>query len=95
MQKMTKEHIGLCLFLKIPFFIVLTKVDLAPQNKYDETVSELKKLLKHKLLNKFPIEVKESTTENVNFCLILVNSENGRTHAIRQHVPNFPHLLHH
>lgn len=35
LQKMTKEHIGLCLFLKIPFFIVLTKVDMAPQNKYD------------------------------------------------------------
>jgi GTPase len=63
--------------LKIPFFIVLTKVDLAPQNKYDETVSELKKLLKHKLLNKFPIEVKESTTENVQFYLISGNSENG------------------
>jgi len=33
LQKMTKEHIGLCLFLKIPFFIILTKVDLAPENK--------------------------------------------------------------
>lgn len=64
MQKMTKEHIGLCLFLKIPFFIVVTKVDLAPQNKYEETITELKKLLKHKLLNKFPMEVKESTTDN-------------------------------
>jgi GTPase len=69
--------------LKIPFFIVLTKVDLAPQNKYDETVSELKKLLKHKLLNKFPIEVKESTTENVQIYFILGNSENGLTNAIR------------
>lgn len=65
MQKMTKEHIGLCLFLKIPFFIVVTKIDLAPQNKYEETVTELKKLLKHKLLNKFPIEVKENTPVNV------------------------------
>ncbi len=35
LQKMTKEHIGLCLFLKIPFFVVVTKVDLAPQNKYE------------------------------------------------------------
>ncbi len=69
--------------MKIPFFIVLTKVDLAPQNKYDETVSELKKLLKHKLLNKFPIEVKESTTENVQIYFILGNSENGLTNAIR------------
>lgn len=35
LQKMTKEHIGLCLFLKIPFFIILTKIDLAPENKYN------------------------------------------------------------
>lgn len=35
LQKMTKEHIGLCLFLKIPFCVVITKVDLAPQNKYE------------------------------------------------------------
>jgi GTPase len=63
-QKMTKEHIGLCLFLKIPFFIILTKVDLAPQNKYQETMDELKRLLRHKLLNKFPIEITDKTAEN-------------------------------
>lgn len=64
LQKMTKEHIGLCLFLKIPFFIILTKVDIAPKNKYDETVEELKKLLKHRLLNKFPIDITEKTTQS-------------------------------
>ena len=63
-QKMTKEHIGLCLFLKIPFFIVLTKVDMCPQNKYDETLEELRKILRHKLLNKFAIEITDKTTEN-------------------------------
>ena len=63
-QKMTKEHIGLCLFLKIPFFIVVTKVDMCPQNKYDETIDELRKILKHKLLNKFPIEITDKTSEN-------------------------------
>ena len=30
LSKMTKEHLGVSLFLKIPFAIVLTKVDLAP-----------------------------------------------------------------
>lgn len=63
-QKMTKEHIGLCLFLKIPFFIVLSKVDMAPQNKYDETLDELRKILRHKLLNKFPIEITDKTSQN-------------------------------
>ena len=32
-KKMTKQHIELCLFLKIPFFIILTKIDMASQNK--------------------------------------------------------------
>lgn len=64
LQKMTKEHIGLCLFLKIPFFVIITKIDLAPENKYNETMDEIKKLLKHKLLNKFPIEITDKTTEN-------------------------------
>jgi len=63
-QKMTKEHIGLCLFLKIPFFIVVTKVDMCPQNKFEETIDELRKILKHKLLNKFPIEITDKTSEN-------------------------------
>ncbi len=62
-QKMTKEHIGLCLFLKIPFFIVLTKVDMCRQNRYEETLDELRKILRHKLLNKFPIEITEKTPE--------------------------------
>lgn len=34
MSKMTREHIGLCLFLKIPFFVIVTKIDMAPQNKF-------------------------------------------------------------
>lgn len=55
LQKMTREHIGLCLFLKIPFFVIITKIDMAPQNKYEETMNEIKKILKSKLLNKFPL----------------------------------------
>lgn len=35
LSKMTREHIGLCLFLKIPFFVIITKIDLAPQNKFE------------------------------------------------------------
>ena len=32
LSKMTREHLGISLFLKIPFAIVLTKVDIAPEN---------------------------------------------------------------
>ena len=34
LSKMTKEHLGISLFLNIPFFIVLTKIDIAPVNIY-------------------------------------------------------------
>ena len=65
LQKMTREHIGLCLFLKIPFFVIVTKVDMAPENKYQETMSEIKKILKSKLLNKFPMIMNEKVTKKV------------------------------
>ena len=44
--------------------MVLTKVDMCPENKYEETVDELRRILKHKLLNKFPIEINDKTSEN-------------------------------
>lgn len=62
-QKMTKEHIGLCLFLKIPFYVVLTKIDIAPENKLEETIDELKRILKSRILNKLPIMIKDNTSE--------------------------------
>jgi elongation factor 1-alpha len=33
-QMMTKEHIGISLALKLPLFIVITKIDIAPENVY-------------------------------------------------------------
>lgn len=33
-QKMTREHLGICLALQIPFYIVVTKVDIAPEEIY-------------------------------------------------------------
>lgn len=34
-SRMTKEHLGISLALKVPIFIVITKVDIAPENVYD------------------------------------------------------------
>ena len=56
---MTKEHILICLQLKIPFFIVLTKMDITPQNIYDMKMDRLQKMMKHKELNKEPMLVKD------------------------------------
>ena len=38
LSKMTKEHLGITWALKIPFFIVVTKIDICPDNVFDETM---------------------------------------------------------
>jgi len=59
---MTKEHLGITIALKIPFLVVLTKVDLCPKNIYDETLNNLKNLMKNKYVNKLPVEITDKTT---------------------------------
>lgn len=44
--RMTKEHLGITLALKIPFFIVLTKIDLSPENILKQNLELLQKILK-------------------------------------------------
>jgi len=44
-SRMTKEHLGISLALKVPIFIVITKFDIAPANVYEETKNTLVKIL--------------------------------------------------
>ena len=59
-SKMTKEHLGITLALKIPFFIVLTKIDMCPENVYKETLDTLFKILKMSTVNRVPFLLKET-----------------------------------
>jgi len=43
--KLTREHLGILLYLKIPFIITITKVDLAPPEIYQSLCNKIKKLL--------------------------------------------------
>lgn len=43
--KLTKEHLGILLYLNIPFIIIITKIDLAPRQIYQNLCNQLKKLL--------------------------------------------------
>ena len=43
--KLTKEHIGILLYLKIPFVITITKIDMAPVEIYKKLCNKLKQLL--------------------------------------------------
>jgi GTPase len=50
--KLTKEHIGLMLCIKIPFMRIITKIDMAPENIYNDLQVTLKKLLQRNASNK-------------------------------------------
>ena len=45
-QRMTKEHLGIVYSLGIPFFIVFTKIDIAPKEVREKTVNHFTSLLK-------------------------------------------------
>ena len=57
---MTKEHIFACMALKIPFIIIITKIDLCPKNILKQTEKDIKELINKYNSNKIIIEVKES-----------------------------------
>jgi GTPase len=41
---MTKEHLGIALALKLPVFVVVTKVDMCPENVLQNTLEKLQKV---------------------------------------------------
>eukprot|EP01006_Ploeotia_vitrea_P038674 TRINITY_DN66264_c3_g3_i1.p1 TRINITY_DN66264_c3_g3~~TRINITY_DN66264_c3_g3_i1.p1 ORF type:complete len:657 (-),score=57.62 TRINITY_DN66264_c3_g3_i1:165-2135(-) len=58
MQQMTKEHIGLCLALKIPFFCVITRVDKADTEMLTSTVQGISTVLQLPGVRRVPLLVK-------------------------------------
>ena len=54
-SKMTREHLGILLYLKVPIIIILTKEDICPPDIYENTRQRLKKLLKLPLFGKSPL----------------------------------------
>lgn len=57
---MTKEHIFLCLSLKIPFVILITKIDIVKDRKnvYEDTISKINRLLKLPGIRRIPYKIK-------------------------------------
>uniref|UniRef100_A0A6C0DAQ2 Tr-type G domain-containing protein n=1 Tax=viral metagenome TaxID=1070528 RepID=A0A6C0DAQ2_9ZZZZ len=54
---MTREHIGLCINLKIPFIILVTKIDMVPQNVLEETMQKINNMCKNRI-RKIPYIIK-------------------------------------
>lgn len=59
-QRMTKEHLGIALALKIPIFIVITKIDIAPSDIYKQTLDYITKVLKSTGTQKLPVVIRDS-----------------------------------
>lgn len=49
---MTKEHMGILYYMKIPFMIIITKIDICPDNILKETINNIKFLFKKTLPDK-------------------------------------------
>jgi len=58
-SRMTKEHIGIAVALKIPIFVVITKIDIAPESIYNDTVTTITKILKGSACNMKPVVIKD------------------------------------
>ncbi|KAM7394810.1 hypothetical protein PAMP_021590 [Pampus punctatissimus] len=53
----TREHLGLAMALKVPIFIVVSKVDLCSRGAVERTVRQLERVLKQPGCNKVPMVV--------------------------------------
>ncbi|KAM3863134.1 GTP-binding protein 2 [Diretmus argenteus] len=53
----TREHLGLAMALKVPIFIVVSKVDLCTRATVERTVRQLERILKQPGCNKVPLVV--------------------------------------
>ncbi|CAF98621.1 unnamed protein product, partial [Tetraodon nigroviridis] len=53
----TREHLGLAMALKVPIFIVISKVDLCTRSTVERTVRQLERLLKQPGCNKVPMVI--------------------------------------
>lgn len=71
---MTKEHIALCLTYKIPFFIVYTKIDIAPENVYEKIKNTVKKIMNSTGVRKIIVEIKD--IDNAILCSKNMLSDN-------------------
>jgi GTPase len=56
-QRMTKEHLGIALALEIPFFIVVTKVDITPPDVHKQHMKMMEMILKSPKVQKLPLRI--------------------------------------
>jgi len=60
-SRMTREHLGIALALKIPFYIVITKIDISPPEVMEKTYENLVRIIWLPQVDKLPILVNQET----------------------------------
>jgi GTPase len=64
--KLTKEHLGIMLCIKIPFMIIITKIDMAPEAIYNDLKNTIKLLFKRNAPNKTLYFMGDNTMNSVD-----------------------------
>ncbi|KAG6837722.1 hypothetical protein H0H93_003524 [Arthromyces matolae] len=59
---MSKEHLAIALALSVPVVVCITKIDMTPPNKTEETIKQVVKILKSPGCRKTPVFVKNAET---------------------------------
>jgi GTPase len=96
--KLTREHIGIMLYTNIPFMIVITKIDMAPEGIYEDLKKSIKKLFQKNAPHMTPqyietdMDVKELDHNNSNIIpIISVSNKSGymidNLHKIIYNIP--------
>lgn len=76
--KLTREHLGILLYLKIPFIITITKIDLAPVEIYKKLCNRLKNLLTKNSFGKIIYNIssgENGNLETINYIENMINNE--------------------
>ena len=74
-QKMTKEHVSICLALKIPFFVVMTRIDICSDHVTTKTLDSIKKLSKANGIRKIPYIIRNEDD-------VIISSKNLKDNRI-------------
>lgn len=97
LSKMTKEHLGIALALNIPFFIILTKIDMVPEEIAKQTISQLSKLMNTSVVNKrallidYDVSLSASTKKNTGDVGDLKNKMNEVTVTMKETKDSTPY----
>ena len=80
-NNITREHFNLARVLQLPIIFVINKIDICPENIINETLKDLRKMVKSKKSGIKPLEIVENEeliNNDENNKILFYNSENNK-----------------